>query len=253
MKKIVSVCGLLLVSALLSGCSNGDGSVADKAADQATGLASGLVDVNKKAHENVANAVNQENAHLNNALNESNMDNSNAPKSPTIDQTLIKKYPFALIKTSLGDIKVKLSGTSAPLTVTNFLQLAQSKFYDGTKFHRVIKDFMIQGGDPLSKDDAQQARWGTGGPGYRFNDELSGQEQYAQGTLAMANSGPNTNGSQFFIVTADPSYPLPASYTVFGQVVSGMDVALKIQAVPTTSSDRPVDAVTILSIAPSEQ
>ena len=147
------------------------------------------------------------------------------------ENDLIKKYSAALIKTSLGDIKVQFDAKNAPLTVNNFLKLAEKGFYDGTKFHRVIKGFMIQGGDPLSKDDSMKERWGTGGPGYKFADELKGTEKYVQGTLAMANSGPNTNGSQFFIVTADPGYPLQPQYTVFGQVVSGMDAALKIENV----------------------
>jgi peptidylprolyl isomerase len=131
--------------------------------------------------------------------------------------------------------------------VANFVKLAGEKFYDNVKFHRVIKGFMIQTGDPLSKDATKQAYWGTGGPGYKFADELSGRETYKQGTVAMANSGPNTNGSQFFIVTAVDS-GLPASYTVFGKVVKGMDIALKIENVNTDQSDRPFENVTINSI-----
>ncbi|OGI29612.1 MAG: hypothetical protein A2288_00230 [Candidatus Moranbacteria bacterium RIFOXYA12_FULL_44_15] len=161
---------------------------------------------------------------------------------------LAKKYTAAVIKTSLGDIKVKFSADSAPKTVENFLKLSQSKFYDGTKFHRVIKGFMIQGGDPLSKDEAMKNQWGTGGPGYKFNDELKGTEKYLQGTLAMANSGSNTNGSQFFIVTASPEAPLPPSYTVFGSVVTGLDTALKIENVQTGPNDRPVEDVVIKSV-----
>lgn len=154
----------------------------------------------------------------------------------------------AMIKTNYGDIVVELSGKTAPNTVANFAKLASEKFYDGTKFHRVIKGFMIQGGDPLSKDDSMIDRWGTGGPGYKFNDELSGQEQYPAGTLAMANSGPNTNGSQFFIVTAQPGAQLPPSYTVFGKVISGMETAMKIENVKTGENDRPVEPVIIGSI-----
>jgi cyclophilin family peptidyl-prolyl cis-trans isomerase len=112
----------------------------------------------------------------------------------------------------------------------------------------VIKDFMIQTGDPLSKDVANMSAWGTGGPGYKFNDELRGDEQYSLGTVAMANSGPNTNGSQFFIVTANPGYPLPPNYTVFGKVTKGIETALAIQNVKTGQSDRPVEDVIIEKI-----
>ena len=153
----------------------------------------------------------------------------------------------ATLHTNKGDITVAFSDKTAPKTVANFVKLAQEGFYKGVKFHRVIKDFMIQAGDPNSKDDAKKNTWGQGGPGYKFDDELSGTETYEQGTLAMANAGPNTNGSQFFIMTA-PNYPLPPKYTVFGHVVAGMDVALAIEKVPTETNDRPIDAVIINSI-----
>ncbi len=252
-KRAISLVGLFFLLMVFSGCSNGDNSAADKAAGQATGLASGLIDAKKKAQENVSDATQKENTNLSNSLNEENNMSTNAPKAPVVNQDLIKKYPFATIKTSLGDIKVKFYGTDTPLTVTNFLQLAQANFYANTKFHRVIKGFMIQTGDPLSKDDAAKGSWGTGGPGYKFPDELKGTEKYPQGTLAMANSGPDTNGSQFFIVTADPSVALPPSYTVFGEVVSGMDTALKIESVKTTSPDRPVEDVSIVSVTPLDK
>lgn len=159
----------------------------------------------------------------------------------------IKQYTGAVLKTNLGDIKVEFYNDATPVTVNNFLKLADEKFYDGVKFHRVIKGFMIQGGDPNSKT-ADVSTWGTGGPGYKFADELTGQEKYPQGTLAMANAGPNTNGSQFFIVTASPEAPLPPSYTVFGEVISGLDTALKIENVKTTVGDRPVEDVVIKSV-----
>jgi len=159
----------------------------------------------------------------------------------------MEKYNAAEIETNLGKIKVKFYNADAPVTVNNFMKLANQKFYDGIKFHRVIKGFMIQGGDPNSKT-GDSSTWGTGGPGYKFNDELKGTEKYPQGTLAMANSGPNTNGSQFFIVTASPEAPLPPSYTVFGTVISGMDVALKIENVKTGVNDRPVEDVIIKSM-----
>ncbi len=107
---------------------------------------------------------------------------------------------------------------------------------------------MIQAGDPLSKDVVNKSTWGTGGPGYRFNDELTGNEQYTLGTLAMANAGPNTNGSQFFIVTAQPCVPLPPSYTVFGRVTKGIEIALAIENVATNSSDQPLEDIIIENI-----
>jgi cyclophilin family peptidyl-prolyl cis-trans isomerase/outer membrane murein-binding lipoprotein Lpp len=240
--KIFILAGVIFAVVMLAGCSNA-GEV-KKAAEQpindAANYVPGMVDINRKAQEDVNSAVNKENERLNNTLNENNMGN----------EDLSKKYSAAVLKTSLGDIKVKFDPTNAPNTVNNFLKLASEKFYDGTKFHRVIKGFMIQGGDPMSKDNAAKDRWGTGGPGYKFADELKGTEKYPQGTLAMANSGPNTNGSQFFIVTASPQAPLPASYTVFGSVVSGIEVALKIENVKTIGppTDRPVEDVVINSV-----
>ena len=161
--------------------------------------------------------------------------------STTMEQQV---YTSATLTTSKGVIEIAF-GNATPLTVKNFGTLALSNFYNGIRFHRVIKGFMIQAGDPLSKDASNQAAWGTGGPGYKFNDELTGKEQYPQGTVAMANAGPNTNGSQFFIVTATPGAPLPPSYTVFGHVTKGLDVALAIENVKTGASDRPVENVTI--------
>lgn len=166
------------------------------------------------------------------------------------NQTIPAQVTSAVIKTNYGEIEVAF-GDKTPNTVSNFEKLAQAGFYNGTKFHRVIQGFMIQAGDPLTKDDSLKDRWGTGGPGYKFDDELSGKEKYPAGTLAMANSGPNTNGSQFFIVTANPEAPLPPSYTVFGHVVSGMDVALKIEKVQTEGKgqvDRPISPVIIESV-----
>lgn len=158
-----------------------------------------------------------------------------------------KTMTQAIITTNKGVIEIALA-TDKPLTVGNFEKLANSSFYNGVKFHRVIKGFMIQAGDPLSKDATQKASWGTGGPGYKFNDELTGKETYEQGTLAMANAGPNTNGSQFFIVTATPGAPLPPSYTVFGKVTKGLDVALAIENVTTDANDRPTQDVVITSV-----
>jgi cyclophilin family peptidyl-prolyl cis-trans isomerase len=155
-----------------------------------------------------------------------------------------KQFTQATITTNKGIIEIEFTKT-APKTVENFGTLASKDFYNGVRFHRVIKDFMIQAGDPLSKDKANQAMWGTGGPGYKFNDELKGDEKYTLGTLAMANAGPNTNGSQFFIVTANPGVPLPPSYTVFGHVTKGIETALTIQQVKTDANDRPLEDIII--------
>lgn len=158
---------------------------------------------------------------------------------------------FVTLQTSLGDIKLEFYPNDAPKAVENFIKLASKGFYDGVTFHRVIPGFMIQGGDPLSKD-ANPDNDGTGGPGYMFADELntntpSYQVGYKKGVLAMANAGPNTNGSQFFIMLAD--YPLPHNYTIFGKVVSGQEVVDKIGLVKTGANDRPLENVVIKKVA----
>jgi len=155
-----------------------------------------------------------------------------------------ESFDGAEIITNHGSIAIEFFADKAPNTVANFIRLVQSNFYDNTKFHRVIKDFMIQGGDPLSKDDSLKPRWGTGGPGYKFNDEIN-DTKMVQGTVAMANSGPNTNGSQFFIITA-PSTPwLEGGYTSFAKVVDGMEVAMEISTIRTGANDVPNDPVII--------
>jgi cyclophilin family peptidyl-prolyl cis-trans isomerase len=153
----------------------------------------------------------------------------------------------ATLKTSKGDIVIKLLDQDAPNTVANFAKLAKEGFYDGTKFHRVIKDFMIQGGDPQTREDALMNRWGTGGPGYTFADEIHANNKNARGTVAMANAGPNTNGSQFFINTADNNF-LDGKHTVFGTVVSGMETVESIEAADTNEMDRPLEPMAIQSV-----
>ncbi len=143
------------------------------------------------------------------------------------------------MNTSHGTIALELFDDDAPKTVQNFRKLAGDGFYDGIIFHRVIPDFMIQGGCPEGK--------GTGGPGYTFEDEFN-QHKVVRGALAMANAGPNTNGSQFFIVTVDAAPWLDGKHTVFGQVTAGMDAVDAIEGVPTGAGDRPVEAITIESI-----
>jgi cyclophilin family peptidyl-prolyl cis-trans isomerase len=134
-----------------------------------------------------------------------------------------KKQYTATLKTSEGDIKIKLYADKTPITVNNFVYLAKQSFYNNTIFHRVIDGFMIQGGDPLGN--------GTGGPGYKFDDEKFDGE-YKRGIIAMANAGPNTNGSQFFIMHKDN--PLPKNYVIFGEVTEGLDVVDKIATAETT-------------------
>lgn len=154
----------------------------------------------------------------------------------------------ATLVTSEGNITIEFFDTDAPETVANFTKLAKEGFYDGTKFHRVIKGFMVQGGDPLTKDDAMMSRWGTGGPGYQFADEIHANNENVIGTISMANSGPDTNGSQFFINTADNHF-LDQKHTVFGQVIEGIDVVVKIQESPTGPADRPIKPVIIQQVS----
>jgi cyclophilin family peptidyl-prolyl cis-trans isomerase len=149
----------------------------------------------------------------------------------------------ATMSTSEGDLVIELFDDDAPKTVKNFKDLAAKGFYDGLIFHRVIKDFMIQGGCPQGT--------GTGGPGYTFEDEFN-DHKIVRGALAMANAGPNTNGSQFFIVTADACPWLDGKHTVFGRVVEGMDVIDKIEATPTGSGDKPVADVRIDALKAAE-
>ena len=148
----------------------------------------------------------------------------------------MREMTNATMHTSEGAITIELFDDDAPKTVGNFVDLGRKGFYDGVAFHRVIPDFMIQGGDPTGT--------GSGGPGYTFEDEFN-DHPVERGALAMANAGPNTNGSQFFIVTAEACPWLDGKHTVFGRVASGMDVVDKISGVATDSRDKPVEPVTI--------
>jgi peptidyl-prolyl cis-trans isomerase B (cyclophilin B) len=146
---------------------------------------------------------------------------------------------IANMNTTAGTIQLELFDDDAPNTVANFRKLADGHFYDGVIFHRVIADFMIQGGCPQGT--------GTGGPGYTFEDEIN-QHKVVRGALAMANAGPNTNGSQFFIVTTDSAPWLDGKHTVFGRVIAGMDAVDAIEGVPTGAQDRPLEPPVIESI-----
>jgi len=173
-------------------------------------------------------------------------------KEPTktleIHEDLTEQYRGAIIKTNLGDIEVEFFADNSPITVNNFLNLAKEGFYDGIRFHRVIKDFMIQTGCPLSRDD-DWTNDGTGGPGYKFIDEIN-EHKLIRGSLAMANSGPDTNGSQFFIVTVLETPHLDGKHTNFGKVVGeeSMAVVDKIEAVKVDRLDHPEEDVVIESI-----
>jgi len=154
-----------------------------------------------------------------------------------IDQT--KRYT-ATMETSMGTMVIALDAVNAPRTVNSFVFLALNHYYDGIIFHRIINGFVCQGGDPTGT--------GTGGPGYRFDDELPKAGQYQIGSLAMANAGPNTNGSQFFLISGPSGVGLPPAYALFGQVVKGLDVVEAMQNVPTGRGDRPLTDVVINSV-----
>ncbi|HEX7100536.1 MAG TPA: peptidylprolyl isomerase [Acidimicrobiia bacterium] len=161
-----------------------------------------------------------------------------SPPDLTID--LDTSYT-ARLETSLGDVVIELDPVRAPLTVNNFVFLARDGFYDGVIFHRVVPGFVIQGGDPTGT--------GRGGPGYRFRDELEGEGRYSRGTVAMANAGPNTNGSQFFICLEDVG--LPHAYTIFGRVTEGMETVDAIASLEL-DGERPVQDAVIRSVQITE-
>lgn len=171
-------------------------------------------------------------------------------ETSTIDEVTKEtnqKIMKATLHTNKGEITIEFFDKTAPKTVENFKKLASENFYNGTKFHRVIKGFMIQGGDPLTKDDSKKDFWGTGDPGYKFADEISSSNKNNVGTIAMANSGPNTNGSQFFINVAANNF-LDTKHTVFGKVTMGMEIVKAIEATPTDSNDRPIAPMVVESI-----
>ena len=162
-------------------------------------------------------------------------------KQPDMNINMDTTYT-AVIKTNLGDMTVEFFLDDAPMTVNNFVSLAKDGYYDNVIFHRVISGFMIQGGDPSGTGHGDYGKY----PGYEFEDELNNQRPYEKGILAMANRGPNTNGSQFFIMHVE--YPLPYSYTIFGSVTEGFDVIDKIASVETDSADKPTDDVVINTV-----
>ena len=154
-----------------------------------------------------------------------------------------KRYT-ATMSTSMGDLVIALDAVQAPKTVNNFVFLAREGYYDGVIFHRIIQGFMCQGGDPTGT--------GRGGPGYKFGDELPRPGQYEIGSVAMANAGPNTNGSQFFIVSGPSGVGLPPQYSLFGKVVKGLDVVDQMEKVKTGPGDKPVQDLTINAVEITE-
>ena len=164
-----------------------------------------------------------------------------APPPMCIDPS--KRYS-AELDTSLGSMTIALDASAAPATVNNFVFLSRYHYYDGVVFHRIIKGFMCQGGDPTGT--------GRGGPGYRFADELPAPGRYEVGSVAMANAGPNTNGSQFFIVSGPSGVRLPPQYSLFGKVVKGLEVLASMESVDTDRSDRPRKDVVINSVTINE-
>lgn len=179
-------------------------------------------------------------------LEEEKEDNQNKIKMEENNKSIV------LVKTNKGDFKIKLYLNESPITAGNFKKLVEEGFYDGTRFHRVIEGFMIQGGDPKSKNTSLQRQWGTGGPGYSIKDEFIKGLSNTVGTLSMANSGPNSGGSQFFINVADNTYldwdkqPSQSKHPVFGEIIEGMDLIMEISQVKTVAADRPAQDVIIL-------
>lgn len=254
-QKILVGMGLVSIG-LLSGCGSSTPTTPDiTTLNPATPLAvsaAGSMAANGQVPTGLTSAAAIALAKSNNAANaNSSSTNSTAPmksyaSAPTMTIDNKKSYT-ATLKTSMGEIEIELFANKTPNTVNNFVFLARDAFYDKTVFHRVIKDFMIQGGDP--KGD------GTGGPGYRFNDEKFTGE-YTKGIVAMANAGPNTNGSQFFIMHKDVG--LPKNYVIFGKVIKGIEVVDKIAASEVTSSasgerSKPVKPLILESVTISEK
>lgn len=183
---------------------------------------------------------------INNSINNNSSNQNNNMRTLDGQKDLAAEYSKAIMNTNLGSITFEFYADESPKTVNNFMNLASEGFYDNTKFHRVIKDFMIQGGDPNTKTD-NSATYGTGSPAYKFADEFN-NKKLVTGSLAMANSGANTNGSQFFIVTTSATPHLDGVHTNFGQVVEGMDVVSQIENSKTGPRDLPLEPIVVNSI-----
>lgn len=258
MKKIFLFSSILICSLIFWGCSNEQAVTDELEAPKNIGESqnSKTREINEKASQ-IPGSVSQKQATQNqqaqNQQTQQKQPNQQTPPNMTTstldtsDLSFVEKYSGAILHTTQGDIELSFFGEKSPVTVNNFLKLSAENFYEGVRFHRIIKDFMIQGGDPKSKDIALRSQWGTGGPDYSFPDEIN-DEKLVAGSLAMANSGPNTNGSQFFIVTRDETPHLDGKHTNFGKVVSGMDVVEKIEVMETNAQDQPLEDVIISSV-----
>ncbi len=235
MKKIPMILGVFALALALSAC--------------------GTSNSNDNLNGTDAYGIADNSAQLNTQTTNNQVEPTSTATSSTVTKTmtrtldgqtdLFKDYSGAIIKTNEGNIEVKFYPES-PITVNNFMNLAKKGFYNKTKFHRVMKDFMIQGGDPLTKE-TDTTYYGTGGPEYRFADEFNTHKLVA-GSLAMANSGANTNGSQFFIVTAAETPWLDGVHTNFGYVVKGMEVVKKIEGTEVSSRDLPLKDMVVSGI-----
>ncbi len=250
MKKNIAIALFLGGCMIFTGCEQQE--VLTNKSQQETEKAKGYIDtiasVNKTSRENIAKATEEQNKKIEEAMNVLEEEPTqttinekqimeNIPSQ--INMSLAQTCKSATITTSKGDVTISFYNDDAPITVANFCTLAQNGFYDGVIFHRVIKDFMIQGGDPTGT--------GTGGPDYKFDDEIHANNKNNTGTIAMANSGPGTNGSQFFINVNDNNY-LDTKHTVFGKVTAGMDVVTEIENAETGAMDKPVEEIKILSV-----
>lgn len=192
--------------------------------------------------KNEAENVSQNDTQNGDEIEQKNDQNNEQKISENMEQKT-----HAILVTNKGEIEIELFTADAPNTVANFVKLAGEKFYDGTKFHRIIDGFMIQGGDPLTKDDTKKDWWGTGGPNYKFADEIHLNNKNVSGSISMANSGPNTNGSQFFINVNDNNF-LDTKHTVFGKVIRGMEVVNDIKDTQTDQKDRPLEPIIITNV-----
>jgi len=233
MKKLII---LTIFTLILAGCAateTGE-NIKEPASDN------GAVEITEEVSETVEKEESQE-------QNTEERENQILQAPTQADVQALPEQVSIILKTNKGDIVIELFPQKAPLAVANFLNLAKADFYDNVKFHRVIPDFMIQTGDPNSKDN-NWADDGTGGPGYQFPDEVSADDKIVRGTLAMANSGPNTNGSQFFIVTAEATPWLNGRHTIFGQVSQGMKIVDAISAVERNARDHPIENVIIKEV-----
>jgi len=247
MKKQIGIILAIGVFITLTGCEQFEQTTNKSAqkSKETKGYVETLASTHKQAQEDIKEAVEKENEKLNDAVSTLE-DNNNSHSSTTMDNIpnqinmdFAKTCKKAIMKTNKGNITIAFYNADAPVTVANFCTLADSGFYDGVIFHRVIKDFMIQGGDPDGT--------GFGGTDYKFNDEIHANNKNDVGTIAMANSGPNTNGSQFFINVKANNF-LDTKHTVFGEVVEGMDVVTAIEESEVGAGDRPVEDVVIEAI-----